>query len=447
MSDFNEAVFYHIYPIGLCNAPQKNDYHSSVIHRIEYIYKIADHIQALGINAIYFGPLFESGSHGYDTTDYYHIDRRLGDRKSLANVIDYLHKKGIKVIFDAVFNHVGRDFWAFKDVLKNGKNSIYCDWFKNINFDKRSPYGDSFSYEGWNDHYNLVKLNLENYYVKEHLFKAVEMWVNELGIDGLRLDAADCLSKNFIKELRKFCDKLKTGFWLKGEIIHGDYRDWVNQEMFDSVTNYELYKGLYSSHNDKNYFEIAYSLNRQFGENGIYKNMQLYSFTDNHDVDRIASQLNNFNHIYPLHTILFTMPGIPSIYYGSEWATLGRKHNGNDLPLRASIEQIISSKKSESLLLEKLISKLSNIRKNSNSLKYGDYRQIYISHQQFAFSRNYNDKQTIVILNSSDKDNNIDLNADGTFYDLLNDQTININHQNNRQINIKANWARILEKV
>ncbi|RYX99969.1 alpha-amylase, partial [bacterium] len=256
MGHWSERAFvYHIYPLGLCDAPKRNNYYAPVEYRLDYIYQWIDHIADLGVNVVYIGPLFESLTHGYDTTDYYHIDRRLGDRQSLARLIRAFHQRGIRVIVDAVFNHVGRDFWAFKDVMKNQQYSWYCDWFQGLTFSKRSPVGDNFNYKTWKKHYSLVKLNLKNAYVKEHLFKAVEMWINELGVDGLRLDAADCLTVAFIQDLKRFTKKIKPDFWLMGEIVHGDYRKKISNKRLDSITNYQCHGEMVQSFNKNNLLE------------------------------------------------------------------------------------------------------------------------------------------------------------------------------------------------
>lgn len=244
----DEAIFYHIYPLGLCGAPPRNDFTSPPTPRLEQLYPWLEHIQSLGANALYLGPLFESTTHGYDTADYFHLDRRLGTDETLRRFSAALHARGLRLVLDGVFNHVGRDFWAFRDVQANHARSPYRDWFSNLCFDGRSPFNDPFQYEGWNGHYELVKLNLHHPAVKEHLFLAVETWIGEFNIDGLRLDAADCLDFTFMQELSAFCRRLRPDFWLMGEVIHGDYRRWANPVTLDTVTNYECYKGLYSSH-------------------------------------------------------------------------------------------------------------------------------------------------------------------------------------------------------
>jgi len=449
-----ESIFYHIYPLGFCGTPKENDFSAPVNHTLDRIYDWVGHLKAMGVNAMYLGPVFESTSHGYDTKDYYQVDRRLGDNQSLAKLVSHLKDNEIRVILDGVFNHVGRDFWVFQDVLEQGESSKYCDWFAGLNFEYQSPYGDDFTYEAWEGHYNLVKLNLKNPEVKKYLFNAVKEWIKQFDISGLRLDAADCLETEFIVELGEFCRDLKPDFWILGEVIHGDYRKWAGAAMMDSVTNYEAYKGLYSSHNDKNYFEIAYSLKRQFGEGGIYKHLPLYSFVDNHDVNRIASTLDNPAHLYPLHLLLFAMPGIPSIYYGSEWGIEGKKINGDDTPLRPELNINEVAKKSANKDLVKVITALAEIRKNSKALCYGNYHQLFVDHQQFAFLREYKDEQILTVVNSSDKpvDIELELDVEGEYLlrDLLNDGDSFIVQDGKAMIKeIPPSWGSVmrLEKI
>lgn len=208
-----ESVFYQIYPLGFCGAPFEND--GKPEHRILKVNDWIGHIQKLGANAVYFSPVFESDTHGYNTRDYTKIDTRLGTNEDFRNVTENLHKAGIKVVLDGVFNHVGRGFWAFQDVLKNKRDSMYKDWF-HINFDGDSNDHDGFWYEGWEGNYDLVKLNLRNEDVIRHILDAVKGWIDGFGIDGLRLDVAYCLDKDFIKRLRRHCDGIKEDFFLLG---------------------------------------------------------------------------------------------------------------------------------------------------------------------------------------------------------------------------------------
>jgi cyclomaltodextrinase / maltogenic alpha-amylase / neopullulanase len=452
MQNWNQtAIFYHIYPLGFCGAPEKNDFHLQPVPRLEKIKSWLDHIQNLGFNSIYLGPVFESTQHGYDTVDYYHLDRRLGTDADMVSLSQEIHRRGMALVLDGVFNHVGRDFWAFKDVLANGSSSPFCDWFANLRFDGRSPLNDPFTYEGWNGHYELVKLNLHNPQVRDHLLFAVESWMQEYRIDGIRLDAADQLDMGFIEELSAFCKQRRADFWLMGELIHGDYAKWVRPGRFDSATNYECYKGLFSSHNDRNYFELAYSLKRQFGDFGIYQNLLLYSFADNHDVDRVASQLKNPSDLFNLYTLLYSIPGIPSVYYGSEWGITGRKVDGNDLPLRPVIELDDAIRSAPQPDLPAQLKKLAEIRQSTPALQSGNYRQVMVASQQFAFQRELDGKKVIVVVNSADQTVEIPLSnmqvANGKWSDLLNPGVEWDALGEKSVLVVPAKWGRILQKV
>ena len=389
-----ESVFYQIYPLGFCGAPFQND--GIEESRIRKIIDWADHIEALQCNAIYFSPIFESDSHGYDTRDYSKIDCRLGTNEDFADVCKELHKRGIKVILDGVFNHVGRGFWAFQDVLRNRENSRYKDWF-HIDFGVNSNYNDGFWYEGWEGHYELVKLNLWNNEVVEHIFACIKGWVEEFDIDGLRLDVAYCLDKEFLKRLRKYTEGLKSDFFLIGELLHGDYSQYVNNEMLHSATNYQCYKGLYSSFNSMNMFEICHSLQNQFGSEQWcqYRGLHLLSFVDNHDVSRIATILTNKNHLPLVYALMFGMPGIPCIYYGSEWGAEGDKNQG-DPALRVSFEQSIDND------LSAYISKLAQIHHESPAICYGDFSIPLLTNRQCIIQRRCETERILVAINADE---------------------------------------------
>jgi cyclomaltodextrinase len=444
-----DAVFYHIYPLGFCGAPERNDFRSDSVPRLEQIYGWIEHLRDLQINALYLGPVFKSTAHGYDTADYFHVDRRLGDNQTLAALVKELHRNGMRVILDGVFNHVGRDFWAFRDVLQNGERSEYRHWFKGMDFSGRSPYGDPFQYKGWSGHYDLVELNFDEPAVKEHLLQAVKQWIVDFEIDGLRLDVADSLDLQFQRELAAFCRHLKPDFWLMGEIIHGDYNRWVNPETLDSVTNYECYKGLYSSHNDRNYFEIAYSLNRQFGAEGIYRGKLLYNFADNHDVNRVASNLTNRAHLYPLYCLLFTMPGVPSIYYGSEWGLEGQRDASSDKALRPHLDINTVRQTAPQPELEKTIAQLARIRHASPALRVGGYTQLLVRNEQIAFSRKTAGEEVLVLVNAADHPEAFELPTavhPGTrLLDLLDpEESFTVEAGKVRVEAVHPNWARVL---
>ena len=443
---YEDAFFYHIYPLGFCGAPERNDYQAPPVERLYKVCEWIPHMKELGVNALYLGPLFESESHGYDTVNYYELDRRLGTNNTLKELVRQLHENGIKVILDGVFHHVSRDFFAFRDLLQHQQQSMFTRWFCNVNFQQRSPFGDPFSYEGWNGHLNLAKLNVGYSYVREHLFEAVRKWIVEFDIDGLRLDVADVLDFDFMKRLAAFTKSCKSDFWLMGEVIHGDYSRWANPEMLHATTNYECYKGLFSSHNDKNYFEIAYSLKRLFdGEHGIYRGLSLYNFADNHDVNRVASSLHNPAHLYPLYILLFTMPGVPSIYYGSEWGIEGVKAHNSDRALRPELhlDRMPEQKHAD---LKAAIMRMSRVRQQSPVLKHGNYAQLQVASEQFAFMREYEGRKILVAVNAAQNPMTVSLPAQGrSAIDRLNhEQTFQV-RQDRLNIEIPPCWGRVLE--
>ena len=390
---FDEAVIYQIYPLGLCGAPAEND--GVQEHRILRVLDWVEHIKALGADTVLFNPLFESDRHGYDTRDMTRVDCRLGTNEDFAKVCAALHEAGLRVMLDGVFNHVGRGFWAFQDVREKKWDSPYKDWF-HVSFDGNTEYNDGFWYEGWEGHNELVKLNLHNPTVVDYLFRSIRGWVERFDIDGLRLDVAYSLAPEFLKQLRSFTAGLKADFVLMGETLHGDYNRWMNDETCHSVTNYECYKGLYSSFNCMNMFEIGHSLARQFGPEQwtLYKGKHLLAFLDNHDVERIASILQNKEHLRPAYGLLFGMPGTPAVYYGSEWGIEGKKSDG-DAALRPAIELPQENE------LTEWIAKLAVAHKASKALCYGSYRNVMLTNHQIIFERKFEDERVLVAVNAS----------------------------------------------
>ena len=411
-----ESVFYQIYPLGFCGAPFEND--GVLTPRIRKVIDWIPHIKNLGANAIYFSPVFESDTHGYNTRDFRKIDVRLGTNEDFADVCQALHKEGIKVVLDGVFNNVGRGFWAFQDVLEKRWDSPYKDWF-HISFDGNSNYNDGLWYEGWEGNYDLVKLNLCHPDVKQHIFDSIRSWVEEFDIDGLRLDVAYCLDENFVRELRAFCDSLKPDFFLVGEMLRGDYNRLMNDSMLHSATNYECYKGLFSSFNSMNMFEIIHSLLRQFGPENwtLYRGKHLLCFVDNHDVSRIASNLTNEQHLPLIYALCFGMPGIPCVYYGSEWGAKANKSEG-DPALRACFDAPVEND------LTAWISKLAAAKKASNALNYGDFRSVVLTNRQCIFERKTDSERVLVAINADNVPYTAHFDAGcGTAVDLITGNT------------------------
>lgn len=438
---YDKAIFYHMYPLGMTGAPFANPYpvsdgtadgtrDVSSDSRMDELMQWIPYLESLHISAIYIGPLFESSTHGYDTRDFRLIDRRLGTNVSFRSFVDCCHEHGIRVVVDGVFNHTGREFFAFRDLQAHRDQSPYAGWYRNVNFGWGSPPGDSFGYESWHGIWELPCLNHRNPEVRNYLLDTVRFWVQEFDIDGIRLDCAGDLSFEFMQELRRLANEIKPEFWLMGEVIHGDYARYIGdgQHLLHSVTNYELHKGLYSGHNDHNYFEIAHTIRREFDENGgIYKGKKLYSFVDNHDVDRLASKLNVKENMIPIYALLYFLPGIPSIYYGSEFGIEGRKEGGNDDPLRPALNLEELEKNPPAEKLPAWIKTLSDVRKKHPAARTGRYRELMLTNRQYAFARLDETDALITAVNNDENQSAgvwIPASCDGTWKNAVTGEAI-----------------------
>lgn len=442
------AIFYHLYPLGLLGAPSRNDLDGPIAHRLPALQEWIPHIAALGCNAVYLGPVFESTSHGYDTIDYASVDRRLGDNRDLTDLVAAFQAQGMRVLLDGVFNHVSRDFFAFRDLLDRGPESPYRAWFVDVDFDARSPLGDPFSYYAYEGNFDLVKLNLDNVDVREYLFAAARTWFDAFGADGIRFDAVEVIDHGFLRDFARVCREANPDCWLMGEVVNGDYRQWTELGELDSCTNYEAFKGLYSSFNDRNLFEIAWSLNREFGPDGVYRHLTLYSFADNHDVNRVATLLYRAEDLASLYAILYTMPGVPSVYYGSEWGIGGDKGQANDALLRPALDLQATARDAPQPWLPDHLAALARIRKASPALRHGDYRELHVAAEQFAFQRTADDEVAVVVVNASANEAvlsiDIDLVDGITLTDGLDPATSIAVASGQLQIAVAANATRIL---
>ncbi len=414
MAWYDEAVFYHIYPLGLLGCPHENDY-SEPVHRLKELDPWIDHIADMGFNAIYIGPLFESVGHGYETTDYKKLDSRLGTNADLTAFVKKCHKKDIRVILDGVFNHTGRDFFAFKDIRENRENSRYLGWYSGVNLGGNNSFNDGFSYDNWGGFDLLVRLNQQNPEVQGYIADVIRFWVSEFDIDGLRLDAADVLDFSFMQMLRRVADEVKSDFYLMGEVIHGEYIRWQRDAQIHAVTNYHLHKALFSGHNDHNYFEIAHTVKRLYDMGGGDPlGLRLYNFADNHDVERIISRLHNRAHFKPLHILMYTLPGIPSVYYGSEFGIEGKKGGGDDWGLRPAID--LKEHKTGEDAYSGIIKALSHIRRAVPALSYGGYEQVMLTNRQYVFSRRRDDEVAVVAVNNDENGYAVNINVQGGIY-------------------------------
>jgi len=435
---FDESIFYQIYPLGFCGAERENDF-GETRHRFHLIEAEIPRLKQLGVTAVLFNPLFESERHGYDTVDFTKIDRRLGTNEEFRALVNVFHEAGIRVVLDGVFNHVGRAFPPFREVLEKRENTDYRFWF-NINFWGNSRYNDGLDYENWEGHAELVKLRLDNCDLQNYLMDAVRFWIREFGIDGLRLDVCYLLPPWFMELLRRTVNAEKADFFLVGEVIHcGNFQNNLCPQRLNSITNYECFKGMISAYNSENLFEIEHSLTRLFSNQpwSLYTGKRLLNFVDNHDVVRAYTALKEKRNLLNLYTLLFTMPGIPCVYYGSEYGAEGDKSD-RDYKLRPFIGDIDRTKCRD---LTEHITKLSTIRKNSRALAYGSYAKVTLNNKNFSFVRESDGETVFVAINIENRDCVLRL-GDGEATDLLSDCVCHLN-----EIALPPFGVRILKRL
>ena len=416
---YNET-FYQIYPIGFCGAPVHND--GVTEHRILKIGEWAEYLGDLGIGSIILNPIFESDNHGYDTRDFRKIDCRLGTNEDFKEVCEKLHDNNVKIMLDGVFNHVGRGFWAFKDVQEKKWDSPYKDWF-HISFDGNSAYNDGFWYEGWEGHYELVKLNLDNPDVQHYLLDAVDYWIRCFDIDGLRLDVAYSLPRWFMAMLSDHCKSQKQDFFMLGEVLGDNAGYMYTEAKLDAITDYPSYKAFWSSFNSLNMFEYAHTLKRNAMD--MYRGRDLLTFVDNHDVNRISSTLTDERKLPLVFGLLMAVPGIPCIYYGSEWGIKGEKIQGvTDAPLRPELDAPAPNDLSD------LVSKYIHMRRGHKALSMGDYKDLVLTNKQYVLERNYEGEKIVVALNIDDAPYTIYPPIEhGSYQDLMSGEMVDYNEQ------------------
>lgn len=402
------AIFYHIYPLGFLDAPHQNP-GGEVVHRLPALSGWLDHIALLGCNAIYLGPIFESISHGYDTTDYFRIDRRLGDEADFRAFIEHAHLRGMRVVLDGVFNHTGRDFFAFRDLREKGPASRYADWY-HVDWTKRSRSGDPFAYRGWEGHEHLPRLNHSNPQVRDYIFEVARMWLKDNNIDGWRLDAIEEIPVDFVWALRRECKSARPDALLLAETVHGDFRTYVDEDLCDTGTNYQFYDPLWQALSSQDLTVLDSAFARIFdAEVGLYRHLMLMNFIGNHDVERIASRLDNPAQVFLALLLMMTVPGIPSLYYGDEIGLKGKKQNGGDWNLRPPMPPREDWPDQRGALYE-ATARLATLRRRTPALREGLYLPIDSAADCLAFLREARSQKAIVVVNARAGAQRIELN-------------------------------------
>jgi cyclomaltodextrinase / maltogenic alpha-amylase / neopullulanase len=304
----SHAIWWQLYPLGFVGAYPSDQPPDPGEHRLRRLVSWFDHAIELGASGIALGPVFASRTHGYDTTDHYRIDPRLGDESDFDYVVSEAHRRGLRVLLDGVFNHVGVDFSRYRDATNDDASAR---WF-------RGRPGRFHTFEG---HGELITLNHDNPEVIDYTADVMAHWLGR-GADGWRLDAAYAVPQRFWAAVLPKVRQLYPGAWFVGELIHGDYAAAVDAAGFDSATQYELWKAIWSGINDGNFFELDWALQRH---NEFLSSFAPLTFIGNHDVTRIASQLENADHVAHALVILLTIGGVPSVYAGDEYGYRGVK--------------------------------------------------------------------------------------------------------------------------
>jgi cyclomaltodextrinase len=327
------ALWWHVYPMGFLGAePERLPAGEPPRHRLRRMERWLDYLLELGASGLLLGPLFESSTHGYDTVDHLAVDRRLGDVEDLDSLIAAAHERGIRVLLDGVFNHVGRDFAQFQEALRDGPGSPAAQWFHLFWQGDGEPAYDHF--EG---HRSLVTLNHESSAVVDHVVHVMDHWLAR-GVDGWRLDAAYAVPPSFWATVLPRVRERHPEAYVVGEVLHGDYADYVRSSGLDAVTQYELWKSVWSSLNDRNFHELAWNLSRH---DALLDTFVPLTFVGNHDVTRIASRLDDPTHVAHALAVLLTVAGTPCVYYGDEQGFRGVKQErvGGDDEIRPAFPE------------------------------------------------------------------------------------------------------------
>jgi cyclomaltodextrinase / maltogenic alpha-amylase / neopullulanase len=310
------AIWWQVYPLGFTAAEKTAAPTQETVHRLPRLLSWLDYLVDLGCNGLALGPVFAAETHGYDTVDHRRIDPRLGDRSDFDALVAACHDRGIRVLLDGVFNHVGRSFAPFQDVLAHGHQSEFAGWFR------LGPERDGeITYDDFEGHRHLVALNHDEPAVADYVSDVMTFWL-DAGADGWRLDAAYAVPLDFWGQVSDRVRARHPDAWLVGEVLHAPYEPFVDTGHLDSVTQYELWKAAWSSLNDGNLFELSWALQRH---NGFCETFRPLTFLGNHDVTRIASRLDDARHLGHALVLLMTVAGIPSIYAGDEQRFTGVK--------------------------------------------------------------------------------------------------------------------------
>lgn len=390
------AIWWQIYPLGFVGAFPADPPPTPDQHRLLRIVEWLDHAVELGASGLALGPVFASRTHGYDTTDHYRIDPRLGTDDDFDRLVEECHRRGLRVLLDGVFNHVGTDFGRYRDALEDGPD----DWFR------RGRNG----FDTFEGHGELIALDHANSEVIAYTIGVMDHWLGR-GADGWRLDAAYAVPAPFWAEVLPEVRRLHPDAWFVGEVIHGDYPAQVQAGGFDSITQYELWKAIWSSINDGNFHELDWALQRHAEFLDTFTPL---TFIGNHDVTRIASQLDDARHLEHALVLLLTTGGTPSIYAGDEWGWEGVKEDraGGDDAVRPEFGPAPDrSEGSEDILA--LHQYLIGLRRRHPWLHTARTTALHLTNTGYAYRTQAGGDSLVVALNVDDAPMPVDLPEPG----------------------------------
>lgn len=381
------AIWWQIYPLGFVGAFPADPPPAADEHRLRRIVGWLDHAVQLGASGVALGPIFSSRTHGYDTTDHFRVDPRLGDDEDFDHLVAEARGRGLRILLDGVFNHVGTEFAQYRQALDGGPDHPASRWFRRRGKDSRFD-----TFEG---HDELIALNHDEPEVVEHTARVLRHWLGR-GADGWRLDAAYAVPDRFWAQVLPSVRREFPDAWFVGEVIHGDYAATVGASTFDSVTQYELWKAIWSGLNDGNFHELDWALKRHNDFLGTFVPL---TFVGNHDVTRIASQLQNAAHLEHALVLLMTVGGTPSIYAGDESAYRGVKEErrGGDDAVRP--EFTTAPEDSDALRLHQY---LIGLRRRHPWLHTATTSPMLLTNTQYVYRTAAGPESLIVALNIGD---------------------------------------------
>jgi cyclomaltodextrinase len=391
------AVWWQVYPLGFVGADTTGA-DLTPAHRLSHLEDWLDHAVRLGASGLALGPVFASSTHGYDTIDHRRIDPRLGDDADFDHLVAAAHGRGLRVLLDGVFNHVGRDFPAFRRVLAQGADAPEVDWFR----PSRPGQGTEHGYATFEGHPDLITLNHDDPRVADYVTDVMTRWLDR-GADGWRLDAAYAVPAGFWATVLPRVRRAHPEAYLLGEVIHGDYGAIVAETGLDAVTQYELWKAIWSGLNDRNLFELAWALRRH---NSYLDTFAPLTFVGNHDVTRLASRLTDERHLPHALVVLLTVGGTPSIYYGDEHAFRGVKEEraGGDDAVRPAYPAGPAHLDPYGLPIHRLHQELIGLRRRHPWLHRAHTDVIDLANEHLVYQATDGEHRLIVGLNLTDSD-------------------------------------------